>query len=79
MPSRSRRGAGKFAMGVTLPLGYADLESQLVDPMGTMTVADSETGLGDMSLLPAAFYWNDGNWYFNLYEAIVAPTGEYDR
>jgi len=69
---------GRFAMGATLPIGYAALESQSVDPTGTMAVDDSETGLGDMSLLPAAFYWNDGNWYYNLYENIVAPTGKYD-
>ena len=69
---------GRFAMGATLPLGYTGLESQLVEPTGTMAVDDSVTGLGDMSLLPAAFYWNDGNWYYNLYELIVAPTGEYD-
>ncbi len=68
----------RFAMGGTLPLGYAELESQLVDPSGTMAVDDSETGLGDILLLPAAFYWNDGNWYFNLYESIVTPTGKYD-
>ncbi|NHZ72941.1 MAG: hypothetical protein GWP16_00515 [Nitrospirae bacterium] len=69
---------GRFAMGATLPLGYADLQSQVVGPTGTMAVDDSDTGLGDMLLLPAAFYWNDGNWYFNLYELIVAPTGKYD-
>ncbi len=69
---------GRFAMGATLPLGYADLESQLVGPTGTMAVDDSATGLGDVLLLPAAFYWNDSNWYFNLYGLIVAPTGEYD-
>ncbi len=69
---------GRFAMGATLPLGYADLESQLVGPTGTMAVDDSATGLGDMLLVPAAFYWNDSNWYFNLYGLIVAPTGEYD-
>ncbi len=69
---------GRFAMGATLPLGYADLESQLVGPTGTMAVDDSTTGLGDMLLVPAAFYWNDSNWYFNLYGLIVAPTGEYD-
>ena len=51
----------RFAMGGTLPLGYADLESLLVGPPA-MAVDDSATGLGDGSLLPAAFYWNDGNW-----------------
>ena len=43
-----------------------------------MEVDDNVTGLGDISLLPAAFYWNNGNWYYNLYENIVAPTGKYD-
>jgi hypothetical protein len=68
---------GQFAMGATLSLGYAELESLLVGPPA-MSVDDSATGLGDGSLLPAAFYWNDGNWYFNLYGLIVVPTGEYD-
>lgn len=67
---------GRFAMGATLPIGYADLNAQVVSP--PMSVDDSETGIGDMLLLPAAFYWNDGNWYYNLYELIVAPTGKYD-
>ena len=68
---------GQFAMGASLSLGYSDLKSLLVGPPA-MAVDDSATGLGDGSLLPAAFYWNDGNWYFNLYELIVMPTGEYD-
>ena len=69
---------GRFAMGVTLPLGYADLASQLVGPTSTTAVDESETGLGDMLFLPASLFWNDGNWYYNLYELIVAPTGKYD-
>lgn len=69
---------GRFAMGATLPLGYAALESQLIGTTGNMAVDDSATGLGDMLLLPAALYWNDGNWFYNLYGLIVAPTGEYD-
>ena len=28
--------------------------------------------------VPASFYWNTGNFNFNLYELIIAPTGEYD-
>jgi hypothetical protein len=52
---------GRFAMGATLPIGYAALDSQSVGPTGTMAVDDSETGLGDMLLLPASLFWNDGN------------------
>jgi len=69
---------GRFAMGATLPLGYAGLKSQLVTPTGNVAVDDNTTGLGDMLLLPASLYWNNGNWYFNLYELVVAPTGKYD-
>jgi hypothetical protein len=64
----------RFAMGGFLPLGYANFEAQIA----TISVDDSETALGDISLLPASFYWNDGNWHFNLYELIVTPTGQYD-
>jgi hypothetical protein len=46
---------GQFAMGATLPHGYAELESLLVGP-SAMAIDDSVTGLGDGSLLPAAFY-----------------------
>jgi hypothetical protein len=69
---------GRFAMGVTIPIGYTELESQVINPTGTTDVADSVTGLGDILLLPASIYWNKGNWKFNLYELIVTPTGKYD-
>jgi len=69
---------GRFAVGGFLPLGYAALEANLVGQIATVSVDDSETALGDISLLPASFYWNNGNWHFNLYELIVTPTGQYD-
>lgn len=68
---------GRFAVGGFLPLGYSSLEAQLTGPT-TVSVDDSETALGDIGLLPASFYWNDANWYFNLYEQIITPTGQYD-
>ena len=68
---------GQFAMGATLQLGYAKLQSLVVGPPA-MSVDDSAMGLGDSSLLPASLFWNDGNWYYNLYENIVVPTGKYD-
>ena len=68
---------GRFAVGGLLPLGYSNLEAQVVGPT-TVSVDESETALGDIGLMPASFYWNDGNWYFNLYEQIITPTGQYD-
>jgi hypothetical protein len=69
---------GRFAMGGFLPLGYADFGAELVGQTSAISVGASETALGDIALLPASFYWNDGNWHFNLYELIVTPTGQYD-
>ncbi len=68
----------QFAMAAFLPLGYADFDAQLAGPLGAVAVDDSTTALGDITLMPASFYWNDGNWHFNLYELVVTPTGEYD-
>ena len=68
----------EFAISAGVPLGYADFEAQLVGPAGSVAVDDKETALGDIILMPASFYWNDGNWYFNLYELITTPTGKYN-
>ena len=67
-----------FAISAGVPLGYANFEAQLVSQAGSVAVDDNETALGDIILMPASFYWNNGNWYFNLYELITTPTGKYD-
>jgi hypothetical protein len=69
---------GHFAMGGFLPLGYASLDANLIAQNNIILIDDSETALGDITLLPASFYWNSGNWHLNLYEMIVTPTGQYD-
>jgi hypothetical protein len=69
---------GRFAIGGFLPLGYASLETDVVGPTNTFSIDDSVTALGDIALLPASFYWDSGNWHFNLYEIVMTPTGQYD-
>ena len=68
----------QFALAAFVPLGYVGLETQLVSEAGSRAADDSVTALGDIILMPASFFWNKGNWYFNLYELMVTPTGEYD-
>jgi len=67
-----------FAMAAFVPIAYVDLDATLADSNGSVSVSDSVTGLGDISFMPASFYWDAGNWSFNLYENIIAPTGKYD-
>ena len=67
-----------FTMGAFLPIVYVDLEASLVGQNASVAVNDSVTGIGDITVMPASFYWNSGNWHFNLYESVVTPTGKYD-
>jgi hypothetical protein len=65
-----------FSMGVFLPVGVVDLEVTL--PLLGVDDDARETNIGDANLLPASLYWNTGNWHVNLYELVIAPTGQYD-
>ncbi len=67
-----------FSMAAFVPIAYVDLDASLVGQAGSVSVSDSVTGLADISIMPASFYWSSGKWSFNLYENIVAPTGKYD-
>ena len=64
---------GRFAVGGYVPVGYASLGASI----GALSVSGDEVGLGDIGIIPASFYWNSGNFHLNLYELVIAPTGEY--
>jgi len=69
---------GRFLVGLYIPVGYAELDTTIVGPLSSDSISDSETGLGDISFIPFSGYWNTGNWYFNLYEFVTTPTGQFD-
>lgn len=69
---------GRFLVGLYIPVGYAELDATIVGPLRSDSISDSETGLGDISFIPFSGYWNTGNWYFNLYEFVTTPTGQFD-
>jgi hypothetical protein len=69
---------GHFGVGGFIPFGYADLDTSLSGQNNTLSIHDSETAFSDITLQPATFYWNSGNWHFNLYELVITPTGQYD-
>lgn len=69
---------GRIGIGGYVPLGYSSLEASLTSGLGSVSVDEDSFGLGDIGLLPASFYWSAGNFHLNLYELVIAPTGEYD-
>lgn len=68
----------RFAIGGFVPFGYAHLKTTISTQMGDFFAKDSSFNIGDAILIPASFYWNQGNIHINLYEMITAPTGKYD-
>jgi len=76
----SRRFAGglTFAAGVTAPLLHVDARARLdFGPFGSLRVADSETGIGDISINPITIYGGDGPFYWSLAENVTLPTGRF--
>jgi len=68
----------QFAAGVFVPLVDLDLDARLSIGSMSQTVSDSATGLGDVALIPFAFYWTAGNIHTSFAQFIVTPTGDYD-
>ena len=69
---------GHYAFGVFLPVVYADIDVGLSAGGPILRRQDDVFGIGDLTLIPAVFFWNFGNFHLSLAEYIVTPTGSYD-
>ncbi len=67
----------QFAAGVFVPLVDLDLDASLSISGMTVNASDSASGLGDIALVPFAFYWNNGNVHMSVAEFVITPTGDY--
>jgi len=68
---------GRLMVAAFVPIGYVGLNSDIIGPIDNRSVSTNETGIGDISFIPFSWYSNSGNWHFNIYEFIVAPTAPY--
>jgi hypothetical protein len=68
----------QFATGVFVPLVDLDLDASLSAGGMVVPASDSTSGLGDVVLIPFAFYWTTENLHMSVAEFIVTPTGDYD-
>jgi hypothetical protein len=69
----------QYAFGAGLSFGKVDIEGKIQSGGLPVNFEDDNTGIGDVTLIPAILYWNSGNFHFSLAEYIVTPTGEYDK
>ncbi len=70
---------GTFVMGVIAPFAYADYTATVVPGSGAARlISGSNSAIGDISFIPASYYWSSGQFNFNVYGVVIAPTGQYD-
>lgn len=67
----------QYATGLLVPIVDLDLDAELSTGGRTLGVSDSATGVGDLTLIPFALYWNKGNYNWSFAHYIVTPTGDY--
>jgi hypothetical protein len=68
----------QFATGIFVPLVNLDIKARLSIGDTTIRASDTATGLGDITLIPFALYWNKGNVHTSFAQYIITPTGDYD-
>ena len=70
---------GQYAAGLLVPL--VNIQINAVQSRGPINVEidDSDTGLGDIALIPIVLYWNEGKYNWSFAHFIVTPTGSYDK
>ena len=68
----------QYATGIFIPVVNLDTKTRLEFDGKSQVFNDSATGLGDVSLIPFALFWNEGNIHTSFAHYIIIPSGDYD-
>jgi hypothetical protein len=68
---------GRYTFGAFLQHVSVDATASVSGPAGTVRRRDTESGLGDVTLVPLMLAWESGYWQYNVAIPVIAPTGEY--
>lgn len=69
----------KYTVGAYLSWIDVEVTGRVEGPVRSIRRTSSESGLGDTTLIPAMLAWVDGNWQYNAFLPIHAPTGDYEE
>jgi hypothetical protein len=71
----------QFAYGAAFAVGKIELDADisLVPGPGSVAFSDSESGIGDITLIPFALYWNDEKLHYSFSNYVVVPVGEFEN
>jgi hypothetical protein len=71
---------GTYTVGVIVPFGRSEVEGQVLGAGGaTRGFSDTSTGLGDISFVPIQLNWTRGDFHFEFFQSVIAPTGNFDE
>jgi hypothetical protein len=68
-----------YSIGGNLPYVSVDVTADIPTPSGSLRLKDRNSGLGDVSLIPAMLAWKDESWTYSALLTVYAPTGSYDK
>ncbi len=68
----------KYTAGAYLSWADVKVSGSIESAVGSISRSQSESGLGDTTLIPLMLAWVDGNWQYNAFLPIHAPTGDYE-
>jgi hypothetical protein len=68
-----------YSVGGFLPLVRVNVEADVTVGGASIHRDSTETGLGDIALIPAMLGWKSGPWQYNAFMTIYAPSGEYEK
>ena len=67
----------QYAIGTVLPILSTEFEANIETNNGSFFASEDVTDIGDITIVPAIFFWNSGNFQFTLGEYIVTPSASY--
>ncbi len=67
-----------YSVGAMLPYVWMTVEGEIDTVLGGKRVRDTESGFGDLTLIPAMLGWKNGPWQYNAALTVYAPTGDYE-
>ncbi len=70
---------GQILMGFRVSALKQDVLAEVETNAGSLEFQDDIKGIGDLSIIPLSVYWQLGDLYINLYEAISIPTANFDK
>lgn len=68
-----------YSVGAYLPYVWMRANADVQTPFGTVRRRDTESGFGDLSLIPAMLAWKSGFWQLDALLPIYAPIGSYEE